>query len=295
MKNNRTEIQVIIISGKGGTGKTTLTAALTRLAENPVISDCDVDAADLHLLLKPLINREHPFSGGKKAKIILNFCTGCGICQDHCQFNAIENFVVDLIKCEGCGFCEKLCPEDAISFDEVINGECFEGHTPNDPLIWAKLNPGEGNSGKLVTFVKKIAERILIENGYRWYFVDGPPGIGCPVNASITGADYVLLVTEPTVSGIHDLQRISELVRRFDIPGGVVINKFDLNQENTRKIERFSKNTPLPVIGKIPYDEMVISSLMQRKIITEFPDSAASMAIVKIWDYLIRIINPKVQ
>ena len=293
MNTSRAEIQIIIISGKGGTGKTTLTAALTRLAENPVISDCDVDAADLHLLLKPVTERKHPFCAGKKAKINPNYCTRCGVCQDHCHFNAIDNFVIDSIKCEGCGFCEKLCPEAAISFDDVINGFCFEGHTANDPFVWARLNPGEGTSGKLVTMVKKKAERILVEYCYQWYFVDGPPGIGCPVNASLTGADYAILVTEPTVSGIHDLQRISDLVRRFNMPAGIVINKFDLNRDNTRKIELFSQNTSLPVIGKIPYDDMVIHSLLQCKIITEFPESPASNAIVEIWEYLFRNISRK--
>jgi MinD superfamily P-loop ATPase len=242
-------------------------------------------------LLKPVIDRKDPFIGGKKAIINENICTRCGICEKNCHFNAIENFVVDLVKCEGCGFCAKLCPEDAISFDDIITGTYYEGHTPNAPFVWARLNPGEGNSGKLVSMVKKVAGGMLKENGFQWYFVDGPPGIGCPVNASIAGADYALLVTEPTVSGIHDLLRISKLIRRFDLPGGIVINKFDLNINNTKKIENFSQNTPLPVIGKIPYDDMVINSLMQRKRITDFPRSSASIAITEIWKNLVKIVS----
>ncbi|HFE63504.1 hypothetical protein B1H10_05160 [candidate division KSB1 bacterium 4484_188] len=275
--------QVVIISGKGGTGKTTLTAAFIALSENKLVADCDVDAADLHILLNPVIHQSHVFIGGKKAKIDPQRCTECGLCETYCRFDAIHNFVVDPIACEGCGFCVRLCPDDAIDFKVAPSGNYYESVFGDSEFFHAKLIPGEGNSGKLVSQVKKQAEKTMRNNNREWYFVDGPPGIGCPVNASLTEADFVVAVTEPTISGLHDLERLIKLIERFKIPTGVVINKHDLNQEMTQRIERYAIKSGLTVLGTIPFDEQVVKSLLQKKIITEFPDSIAAREIKTIW------------
>jgi len=285
--------QIGVVSGKGGTGKTTLVAALAALAGKLVVADADVDAADLHILLKPSVERSYPYVGGKKAFIDLLHCTQCGICEKHCRFKAIRDFHVDLLACEGCGFCVQLCPENCIDFKEVVAGFYHEGIFPGGELVDAALQPGEGNSGKLVSQVKKRAEELLTTNKRAWLIVDGPPGIGCPVNASLSGADLVLIVTEPTVSGLHDPERLVQLIHRFDIPAGVIINKADLNSRICSQIISYSENEGIPVLGRIPFDEQVITTLLQKKIITDFPDSPATMEIVKIYDNIINFFETK--
>ena len=285
--------QVVILSGKGGTGKTTLTAALTALSRKRIVADCDVDAADLDILLKPKIEQVGSYIGGKKATINLSRCTKCGLCEENCRFNAIHNFVVDQISCEGCGLCVLLCSEDAIKFKETISGKYFSGSFNSSPFFSAKLSPGEGNSGKLVSEVKKRAGKLMQNTNLEWYFVDGPPGIGCPVNASLTGADLVIAVTEPTISGIYDLDRLVQLTKQFQISIAVVINKYDINPRMTQKIESFSRLNHLTLLGKIPFDETVIMSLMREKIITDFPDSPATQAISNIWQSIQQYFNHK--
>jgi MinD superfamily P-loop ATPase len=215
--------QIVILSGKGGTGKTTLSAAFSSLINNKIIIDCDVDAANLHLVLKPEVIKSYEFSGGKKAIIDRGKCEECGLCATVCSFEAIDNFTVDQISCEGCGFCYRICPYEAIKFIPSKSGSYYECKLPDESkFFYAKLNAGEGNSGKLVSEIKKKA----LENIYpdiEWVIVDGPPGIGCPVNASIAAADYAVIVTEPTVSGIHDLKRLVELLNTFKINCGIVI------------------------------------------------------------------------
>lgn len=276
--------QVVILSGKGGTGKTTVTAALTALSRKCIVADCDVDAADLDILLKPIIEQGEIYIGGKKAEINLSQCTKCGLCEKYCRFNAIHNFVVDQINCEGCGLCVLLCSEEAIEFKETISGKYYSGSFNSSPFFSAKLSPGEGNSGKLVSEVKKRAGENIQNTILDWYFVDGPPGIGCPVNASLTGADLVIAVTEPTISGIYDLDRLLQLTERFKIDTALVINKYDINPKLTQRIESFSRLNHIKLLGKIPFDETVTMSLMQEKIITDFPDSQATRAISNIWE-----------
>lgn len=279
--------QLVILSGKGGTGKTTLAAAFSKLTDNNVIADCDVDAADLFILLKPEIEKETKFYGGKKAYVNKDICSQCGLCEQVCRFDAIKNFTVDEILCEGCGFCFRVCPQNAIAFTKIISGNYYDCTIKKrEEFLYAKLEPGEGNSGKLVTELKKQASVYFSKDDKEWFIVDGPPGIGCPVNASVTGANLILIITEPTLSGMHDLKRIIQLIKLFKIPVTVVINKFDLNEEIAGKIESYLNTENIPVAGKIPFDEKVISSLQQEKSILDFPESKASTEIIKIWNSL---------
>jgi MinD superfamily P-loop ATPase len=287
----RNSKQVVILSGKGGTGKTTLTAALTALSQKCMVSDCDVDAADLDILLKPKIEQVGSYIGGKKAKINLSQCTKCGLCEKYCRFNAIHSFIVDQLNCEGCGLCVLLCADNAIEFKESISGKFYSGSFNSSPFFSAKLIPGEGTSGKLVSEVKKQAGKSLQKSKLDWYFVDGPPGIGCPVNASLTGADLVIAVTEPTISGIYDLERLLQLTERFQITTTIVINKYDINLSMTERIKSFSRLNHIRLLGKIPFDETVTMSLMQEKIITDYPDSPATQAISTIWQSIQQHFN----
>jgi MinD superfamily P-loop ATPase len=287
MENERTKKQLVILSGKGGTGKTTLAAAFSRLAENSVITDCDVDAADLFILLKPEIKEEMKFYGGKKPAINKDVCTQCGLCEQVCRFDAIKEFVIDDILCEGCGFCFRVCPANAIEFNKVISGNYYDGRIANNAeFLYAKLMPGEGNSGKLVTELKKKASDYFVQNKKDWFIVDGPPGIGCPVNASLSGADSVVLITEPTLSGLHDLKRIIKLIQSFKIQVSVVINKYDLNEEIVKEIETFLKAENISLIGKISFDEKVVFALQQEKSILDFPESKAAKEIITLWESL---------
>ena len=291
MIKNDAHKQIVIVSGKGGTGKTTITAAFAALADSQVIADCDVDAADLHILLKPEITQTHPYTGSKKARINIDLCSQCEICEEYCRFDAIKNFIIDSVKCEGCGFCVKLCPDNAIEFEDTIAGFYFKGKVGPHPFLSARLNPGEGNSGKLVSQVKQQAQKVLQQSWKKWMIVDGPPGIGCPVNASLSGADFILIITEPTVSGLHDLRRIVKLIQRFDVSAGIIINKFDLNKEISNKIQCLARNEKLPVLGQIPFDETVIESLMKEEIITHYPNSSAGKIIIEAWQKIGKLLN----
>jgi MinD superfamily P-loop ATPase len=278
--------QIVLVSGKGGTGKTTLAAALSSLLDKQVVADGDVDAADLHILLSPRVKNNNSYIGGKKAAIDLERCTRCDLCQEYCRFEAIDNYRVDPLACEGCGFCYRICPEQAITFREVISGYYRESTIPSGDFVDAELLPGEGNSGKLVSEVKKRAQAIAAREKIRWLIVDGPPGIGCPVNASLAGVDLALVVTEPTVSGLYDLERLIQLIKRFHLPSGVVINKHNLNPAMCEKIEQYTRKEGLSLFGKIPFDEAVVTALLARKIITEFPDSQATREIILIYEQI---------
>lgn len=278
--------KLVILSGKGGTGKTTLSAAFTLLAENKIVVDCDVDAADLYLLLNPEQITKSEFIGGKKAYINKDKCGQCGLCEAHCRFNAIHNFEVDTIACEGCGFCYRICPDNAITFDYSVSGHQYQSFiNDTNNFLYARLLPGEGNSGKLVTELKKTASENEKENT-EWLIIDGPPGIGCPVNASISQMHFALIITEPTLSGLHDLKRIIELTQKFNVPTSVVVNKYDLNDVLTEQIENFAKEKSIPVIGKIPFDMKVVEALQNGKSILEYKDSHASLEITNIWNEL---------
>lgn len=282
-KNSSKTHQIVILSGKGGTGKTILAAALSVLFRQRVMADTDVDASDLHILLKPEQQKSYSYLGGKKAFIDSARCTDCGLCHEYCRPNAIQNSQIDLLLCEGCGFCVQVCPEKAITLQEVVSGYYNEGHITDGKLVDAALQPGEGNSGKLVSKVKKHAAELAKLINAKWIIVDGPPGIGCPVNANLTGVDLVVIVTEPTGSGLHDVERVLELIQRFHIPAGIVINKADLNPTICSQIKALAEQKELMLLGQIPFDGTVVNALLDEKIITDFPDSPAAREIEYIF------------
>lgn len=281
--------ELVIVSGKGGTGKTSVTASLAALADQPVICDCDVDAADLHLILEPKIRENHDFLSGHEAVIRESDCIGCGICQDVCRFGAViddvETFSIDPIACEGCGVCVHFCPQKAIDFPESLCGKWFVSETRLGPMVHAKLGVAAENSGKLVSLVRTEAKHLAEEENRRMVIVDGPPGIGCPVIASITGASQVLIVTEPTVSGEHDLERVMGLARHFQIPLLVCVNKWDINEEMTIRIEQKARDLGAGIAGRIRYDQAVTRAQILQKTIVE-TDAASAQDIRQIWDYL---------
>ncbi len=287
--------EIAVISGKGGTGKTTVTAAFAQLARSKVIADTDVDAADLHLLLAPMVLEKHDFSGGTRALIDVKKCTACGRCAEVCRFDAIRfdgmanshhsvTYRIDPIACEGCGLCARVCPENAISDIQVINGQWFVSATEYGPLVHARLGIAEENSGKLVTQVRKRAAELARELKLAVILADGPPGTGCPVIASLSGVDLAVIVTEPTVSGVHDLERVLQLSRHFEVPAGVIINKADLNKEQASRIDRLAQEYGAEVIARIPFDRAVNDALMAGKTVIEFGGGAAAEAIRESWE-----------
>ncbi len=279
--------QIVVISGKGGTGKTVITASFASLSENKVLCDCDVDAADLYLLLHPKIKETNQFTGGKKAIIDNGLCTQCGDCINVCRFDAISNdFVVDTISCEGCSVCSYICPVEAISIKENISGEWFVSETKYGPMVHAKLGIAEENSGKLVAKVREVAKRTADEMKLNYVIIDGPPGIGCPVIAAISGVDLAVMITEPTLSGIHDLERVNAVAKHFGIKSVCAINKYDINYENTERIENWCMREDVPVIGKIPFDKGIMDSLVKGIPVVEYSDNPASREIKKIWEQI---------
>ena len=287
--------EIVVISGKGGTGKTSLAASFATLARQPVIADCDVDAADLHLVLAPRVIERHEFWSGHEAVIRSADCTRCGACLEDCRFGAIKTdrqangeitFSVDLMSCEGCGVCVRFCPAHAIDFRERRCGEWMVSDTRCGPMVHARLGIAAENSGKLVSTVRRAARRIADENGHPLVIVDGPPGIGCPVIASITGADAVLVVTEPTRSGEHDLRRVLELARHFRIPSWVCVNKYDINPELTVRIEDEARRVGTEVAGRIPWDPSVTRAQLAGTSVVEYGDGIAANCIKTIWEKL---------
>ncbi len=281
-----------MISGKGGTGKTTLTASFAVLAENAVITDCDVDASDLHLLLNPQIIRTYEFKGPKLAAIDEAKCTRCGRCVEACKFDAIDGFVVDPVLCEGCKVCVLVCPEGAVSFNERVSGHAFVSETGYGPMSHARLNPGEENSGKLVSLVRENAKRLAGERGCDLILNDGSPGIGCPVIASIANIDAGLIVVEPTLSGIHDLERALSLLNHFQIPALVCVNKCDINTENTEGILEFCAQNGVELVGTIPFDPAVTEAMVAGKPVVEYyPTSVVAEEIAKMWGRVLRFLD----
>ncbi len=279
--------ELVIISGKGGTGKTSVTASFAALAKNAVLADCDVDAADLHLILNPKICKRHDFYSGHEAVIREADCTACGLCQTLCRFDAIQEsggkFRIDSASCEGCGVCAAFCPVKAIDFPDRLCGAWFVSDTRFGTMIHARLGIGAENSGKLVSTVRGQAKQFAQAIQATWILVDGPPGTGCPVIASITGADAVLAVTEPTCSGQHDLLRVLELARHFKIPAFVCINKWDINPEMTGKIEAAATEARATVLGRIPYDKSITTAQINGQSVVELNNGAASQAIQTLW------------
>lgn len=277
--------ELVVISGKGGTGKTSLMAAFASLAENKVLCDADVDAADLHLLMDPDIKERHDFQGGGIAIINPNNCTQCGLCRDLCRWNAIsEAFEVDPIECEGCGVCVDFCPEEAIDFPIKTCGEWFISNTRFGPMVHARLGIAEENSGKLVALVRQEAKKLAEKNELDLLITDGPPGVGCPVIASVGGASAVLVVAEPTVSGLHDMERVAQLAAHFKVPGMVCVNKFDLNFDQTEAIEKLAKENNMTVVGRVPFDPVFTKSMVQGQTVLEYVgNSKIRSSISEIW------------
>jgi MinD superfamily P-loop ATPase len=290
--------EITVISGKGGTGKTTIVAALASLAKNAVFADCDVDAADLHLIMSPEIRQTTGFSGGKQAFILTEKCTSCGKCKELCRFDAvnysIENgFIINPISCEGCKVCVEFCPVDAIEFRDTINGEWFISDTRFGTLVHAKLGIAQENSGKLVSLIRKEAKRIAEEQDRDLIIADGSPGIGCPVIASITGADLIVLVTEPTISAMHDLDRVIELIGHFKIPALVCINKFDINLKISKEIETNASRSDINVAAVIPYDAVMTKAQIAGQNIIEYANNAITDSIKALWQNVMNMLNDK--
>ena len=280
--------EIIIISGKGGTGKTSLVAAFSSLAENKVLCDADVDAADLHLIMDPAVIRGADFQSGNTAVINKDRCSECNQCREMCRFNAISaDYIVNPIDCEGCGVCVYFCPEKAIDFPENTCGEWFVSDTRFGPMVHARLGIAEANSGKLVSLVRQEARKLAEEKKLDLILTDGPPGVGCPVIASIGGASAVLIVTEPTVSGKHDMERVAQLADHFKIPAMICVNKFDLNLELTRKIENYAKEKGLSCLGRIPFDPVFTKAMIQAQTVFEYDgQSPVGEAIRGTWQQM---------
>jgi MinD superfamily P-loop ATPase len=281
--------ELAIVSGKGGTGKTTVSAAFAALARRKVLADCDVDAANLNLLLDPTPRRLEDFRAMRMPRIDRGLCAECGDCQSWCRFDAIdldfdEGYIIDTLACEHCGLCALVCPEMAIVMEDHVCGQWLVSDTRHGTLVHAKLGVGEDNSGKLVTLVRREAKRLAEEEGAVLILNDGPPGIGCPVTAAITGVDLVLAVTEPTPSGIHDLRRVAELCGHFSIPVAVCINKHDINPENSASIRSWCNANGIEVAGEIPFDPAVNRALVARRSVVDVDCGDVSTAVTRLWD-----------
>lgn len=277
--------ELVVLSGKGGTGKTSLTAAFAGLADAAMLCDADVDAADLHLVTTPNILETHDFIGGHEAIIIPDLCTGCGTCMELCRFNAVadkgDGPKIDPLDCEGCGVCFDLCPENAITFPEKVCGQWFVSDTRFGPMVHARLGIAEENSGRLVTLVREEARKRAKALGMDFILTDGPPGVGCPVIASIGQANAVLVVAEPTVSGIHDLERVAQLAAHFKIPGLVCINKYDLNPDQSDAIEALALEHHMKIVGKIPFDPGFTQAMIRQQTLVEYDENGNAGRAVK--------------
>lgn len=290
--------EIVVISGKGGTGKTSITASFAYLAKGDIIvADCDVDAADMHLLLKPDFAHQENFYSSEIALINQDICTKCGECKKICRFDAIcfdKQYKVKPLACEGCGYCANICPVDAITMEKQNDGDLFISTTKvKSTMVHASLNIGAENSGKLVAKVKSTAKEIAKKDKKEFVLVDGSPGIGCPVVSSLSGADYVVLVAEPTVAGIHDLKRVHQVVKNFNIKSGCIINKADLNKEKSQAIKQFLQKEDILHITDIPYDENFTKSMTEGKTIVEYEDKALSSTIKSSWNKITQLAKIK--
>jgi MinD superfamily P-loop ATPase len=281
----------VIASGKGGTGKTSLVGSWAALAEKAILVDCDVDAANLHLIVEHSVLEKHDFSSSSKASIIIDKCTVCAICEEKCRFDAIkhindskgESFVVDPLACEGCGLCEKICPDEAITFESVISGKWFKSDSRFGPFFHARLGIAEANSGKLISLLRKQARETAEQTNNDLIIVDGPPGIGCPVIASVTGASYLMIITEPSLSAIHDMKRLVDLASHFKVKTGICINKYDINPELTSDIENYAVENNIDMHGKIPFDSQFIEAQIEGKPYVEIAGTKKTEIIKNIW------------
>ncbi len=283
--------EVVVLSGKGGTGKTSIAGSFAALAKDAVLVDCDVDAADLHLLLHPAIRKKHEFWSGQIAVIDESQCTQCGLCQELCRFKAIKDFKVDRTSCEGCGFCSHICPAGAITMKENIAGYWFISDTRYGPLVHARLGIAQENSGKLVAAVRRQARELAQTQGTKYIISDGPPGIGCPVISSLSGADLALLVTEPTLSGIHDLQRVLAVCRHFNVPALVCINKYNINEENSQQIETYIRAQGSHVVARIPFDKVFTDAIVAGLPVVEYSRNGVSRQIEALWRKVSKLLS----
>ncbi|SMC55930.1 MinD superfamily P-loop ATPase, contains an inserted ferredoxin domain [Desulfocicer vacuolatum DSM 3385] len=276
--------ELTVISGKGGTGKTSVTASFATLADNRIVVDADVDAANLFLTLEHKTLENSYFKGGSKACIDKDACIECGDCRERCQFDAIsEDFIIDPIACEGCGVCAYFCPEKAIAFEQQVCGEKFVSQTPWGPMIHARLGIAEENSGLLVSQLRQEARELAKDKKIPLIITDGPPGIGCPVIAAVTNADALLIVTEPTLSGLHDMERVKALADQMNIPTMLCINKADLNPETAGRIKNFAEDNGIHFVGEIPFDREVIDAMKASQSLVQFSQGAAAKAVKSIW------------
>jgi MinD superfamily P-loop ATPase len=290
--------ELVVISGKGGTGKTTMTASFAALGERMVMADCDVDAADLHLVLEPTVRERSDFSGGRQAIIRAGDCTGCGKCAEVCRFDAVSAveapgggvYLIDEFACEGCGVCVEFCPARAIDFPEKINGECFLSDTRFGPMVHARLGVAEENSGKLVSLVRKKARDLAADLEYDMVLIDGSPGIGCPVIASVTGASLVLIVTEPTLSGLSDLERVAELAAHFRVPAALTVNKWNINAGIADRIERAAVDMGATAVGRVRYDGAATRAQIEKRSVVELGGAAAD-DIRAVWKNLAGLLD----
>jgi MinD superfamily P-loop ATPase len=281
--------EIVILSGKGGTGKTSLSAAFATLNNNTIVADCDVDAADLHLILQPVNYYDRNFTTGHKAVINYQTCTNCGLCIDYCRFDAIsfrgEKVIISEISCDGCKLCSRICPSHSIQMIPSDKSRWFAGNYRNGKMVHARLSPGEENSGKLVNVVREFARKTAQETGWDTILIDGPPGIGCAVISSVTGTNKAIIVTEPTNSGFHDMKRVLEITANFKVKTFVVINKYDLNESISGKIESWCVENSIQVIGKIAFDPEIVTAMINCQSITEWkPESETSQEIISIFN-----------
>lgn len=285
--------EIVILSGKGGTGKTSITAALAHLAQRKVICDLDVDAPDLHLILRPENRRVEAFHSGHAALIDPERCEQCGVCRERCRYGAVreENgvFRIDPLKCEGCKVCVHFCPAEAIAFPEKHCGHWYVSDTRFGPLVHAQLFPGEENSGRLVALLKQQARELARKQGLDLILCDGAPGIGCPVISSLSGTDLVVAATEPTPSGRHDLERVVDLCAHFKLPVAVIINKYDLNVEETGRIERFCEERGLHLLPRLPHDRAVTEAMVRGEAITEAPSATVAERVNDAWHEILEM------
>lgn len=289
--NCKKPIQIAVVSGKGGTGKTTVVGSFANLLSNKVIADCDVDAANLHLLLKPKVRKQEDFLGAKIAVRDVEKCIHCGAAELRCRFDAIIDEKINEFSCEGCGLCVLVCPTNALRLESIKCGEFYISDTRYGPMVHAKLYPGGESSGRLVTIVRQHAENIALSEGREFIIIDGPPGIGCTATASLADVSLALVVTEPTLSGIHDMQRVIQLIKHFGCKSAVIINKFDLNLENRENIRSLCKQFSVPIVGEIPFDDIVTNAIAAAVPLVEFSTGPAASAMTKTWENVMSLIN----
>ncbi|MDD3568498.1 MAG: ATP-binding protein [Bacteroidales bacterium] len=285
-------MEVAIISGKGGTGKSSISAAFATLSEQVLLADCDVDAANLYIIFNPTHSEEQVYIAGQKAVMNYEKCTSCGLCMDYCRFDAITNIngriEISETSCDGCQLCSRVCPHNAITMVDNDKSRMYSGDFRNGKMVYGRLAPGEENSGKLVNMVREKAKKVATENKLSHIVIDGPPGIGCAVISTITGVDHVLIVTEPTISGLHDLKRTLEMVSKFSLKPWVLVNKYDLNAEMTHEIELYCTQNNVSLAGRLPFDSVVVDAMVNCKSIVEWaPDSALSETLKSVWNKIV--------